>query len=488
MSNTGYKTFRIPSFQSGINEYYTDAMIKPYEATNAINCDTNSGSLKSIANPLTLFNAPYNINSSIVYYGKDTEELFLQGANKIYDKDSVEKYTVTDDRLDYLNFEYNSKRVLIGCSKTSVPFLYDGSAFRKLKNRRISYNDEGAIDGYIDANGVKKSTEAEINTYAPKGEFIELHYDRLWIAGDSENPDRVYFSTAGVNGADIEDFTVPLADEEEANMHGGFIDVRSYDGGKIIGMKVIFNSVVLFKNKNAYKIYGSNPSNYQLVEIFSCNGAIADKSICVGDNGAYFLNKDGIYYFDGTNTVLISQKIKGTIEKMNKNYADKSVAIYHDNKYYIAIPLEGSETNNCLIVYDTINKSFMKYELGNISSFIEYKGELCFTSGDKIYSFNKGNTYKSFLWETPRYDFGIKNARKMSEYIYFRGSGNGKVKFTLESERKSKSLEINLSSTETLYKKKLKNKGRMFKLYIENINNSNIEIISPEIVFEIDED
>ena len=488
MSNFVYKTFRIQSFQSGVNEYYTDAMLKPYEAVRAVNCNTIDGSLKSIVEPSESLVMPNKVVSSIVYYGKDKEELFLQCNDKIYDKDSTERYTVTEDKLDYLNFEYKGERVLIGCSSTASPFLYNGTEFKKLKNRRISYNDTGAIDGYIDANGVKKATEAEIDTYAPKGEFMELHYDRLWIAGDKDNPDRVYFSTAGLNGADIEDFTVPLADEEEVNMHGGFIDVRSYDGGKIIGMKVIFNSVVLFKNKTAYKIYGSNPSNYQLVEIFSCNGAIADNSICVGDNGAYFLNKDGIYYFDGTNTTLISQKIKNTIAKMNKNYASKSVATYFNSKYYIAIPLEDSTENNCLIIYDTINKSFMTYELGNISSFIEYNNELCYTSENKMFNINKGETYKPMLWETPNYDFGIKNARKMSEYIYFRGKGEGKVKFTLQSERKAKTLELKLDSTERLYKKKLKNKGRVFKLLIENIDNSNIEIISPEIVFEIDED
>ena len=53
---------------------------------------------------------------------------------------------------------------------------------------------------------------------------------------------------------------------------------------------------------------------------------------------------------------------------MNKNYANKSVAIYLDNKYYIAIPTDGSENNNTLIEFNTMNNSFMTYDIDNINS------------------------------------------------------------------------------------------------------------------------
>ena len=271
-------------------------------------------------------------------------------------------------------------------------------------------------------------------------------------------------------------------------MHGGFLDVRSYDGSKIIAMKVIFNSVVIFKNKSAYKIYGSSPSNYQLVDLFCCNGAIADKSICVGNNGAYFLNNDGIYYYDGTNTTLVSRKIKNIISRMNKNYANKSVAIYYDNKYYIAIPVDGSETNNMLIEYNTINQSFMTYDIGNISSFLEFDNELLYSSGNTLRSLFKGTETLPLLWTTPMFDFGAKNYRKMSNYIYLRCKGQGKLKLRLKTERKEKELILDLPEQETLIRKKLKNKGRMFQLMIENVDGSSFELVAPELICELDID
>lgn len=489
MSEFKMDSFRIPSFQSGINEYYSQGILKPYEAVSAYNCTSSEGSLKTFNEPTTKYTLSDNIHSLASYYSK-TNELVLCGVGtKLKKVDGTDLYTISGEKLDFLNFEYNGDKVLVACSKSDVPFLYDGTTARKIKNRRKKYDLEtGELSGYVDANGREHTTESTITTYAPKGNFIELHYDRLWIAGDSENPDRVYFSTSNVNGADIEDFTVPLSEEDEINQHGGFLDVRSYDGGKVIGMKVIFNSVVIFKNKSAYKIYGSSPTNYQLVEIFSCNGAIADKSIVAGNNGAYFLNSDGIYFFDGTNTNLVSKKIKNIIKRMNTSYADKAVGIYQDNKYYLSIPVDNSETNNLLIEFDVTNGSFMTYNVGNITYFLEYKNEVLYSSGKYVKSLFNGTTPMPLKWQTPFVDFGVKNARKMSEYIYFRARGNGSIKFTLTTERKSKELIVPLTDKEVLYKKKLKNKGRMFSLTIENVGTSSFELTAPEILCEIDND
>lgn len=483
-----YKSFKISSFQSGMNEYYTDGIIKPYEAVKAYNCDTSQGSLRTFNNPTTIYTLDNEISSLTAYYGASDSHILIANGKLLTKQDKTKVYDISGAKLDYLNFEYNSKRILIGASSTDVPFLYDGTTARKIKNRRKKYNDEGKLTGYVDANGKEHSNESTITTYAPKGDFIELHYDRLWIAGDKENPDRVYFSTANINGADIEDFTVPLAEEEEINMHGGFLDVRSYDGGKIIAMKVIFNSIVLFKNKTAYKIYGSSPSNYQLVQIFSCNGAIADKSIVAGNNGAYYLNSDGIYFYDGTNTNLVSQKIKKVIESMNKNYANQAVGTYYDNKYYLAIPTGDSTKNNTLIVFDVVNNSFSILHIDNITGFLDYNNEIYYSSENKIKKLFKGDVPLKLYWETPMYDFSDKASRKQSENIYFRAKGKGQIKFTLISETKQKELIVDLTESEKFYKKKIKNKGRMFKLIIENVNNSSFELISPEIIFELDSD
>lgn len=472
---------------NGINEYLAEGLVDTKEATKAVNCDISSGSLKTIKIPQLRKTTSGAIHSLLAFYGDTFNMLHYGiGTQLINDYNQV-VFDISGNKLDSLSFSYKGKNRLICTSREDTPFYLSEGDNRKLKNRRISYNDKGEIDGYIDANGVKHATENDVQTYAPKGDFVELHYDRLWIAGNKENPDRVYFSTASVNGADIEDFTVPI-EEAEANQHGGFLDVRSYDGGKIIGLKVIFNAVVIFKNKSAYKIFGNSPDNYELVQMFSSNGAIADKSICVGNNGAFFLNTDGIYFYDGTNTNLISQKIQKTIKRINKDNAYKAVGIFHNNKYFLSVPVDNSTECNLLIEYDIDNKSFLTHELGTVTNFIEFNNELLFSDYDTVKSLSSGSGAMPMKWITPNYDYGKKNSRKNSNYIYFRGKGNGAVKFKVVTEKKEKEIDVVLDGTEKLYKKKLKNKGRLFRLEISNVNGSEIEIISPELLTEIDED
>lgn len=481
------ESFKIPSFQSGINEYVAEGLIRPYEAISAKNCVINDGALRTFKEAKTYKSFTSNVHTLLSFYDINTKYILYGVGDKIKKEDGTDLCSISNNKLDFLNFEYKGKKIVVFCSKEDVPMLHSSTETRKLKNRRITYKEDGSVDKYIDANGKEHTSESTITTYAPKGDFLELHYDRLWISGDKDNPDRIYFSTASVNGADIEDYTSPI-EEGEANQHGGFLDVRSYDGSKIIGMKVIFNSVVVFKNRSAYKIFGNSPDNYQLVQLFNCNGAIADKSICVGNNGAFFLNSDGIYYYDGTNTNLISQKITKVIKRMSFNYAKNAVAIYKDNKYYLSLPLDDSQTNNALIEYDTINKSFMIYDVGNISTFLSYENDIYVSIGSDVKKLFVDNTSCNMYWKTPMFDFGKKNTRKMSNYIYFRGKGNGKVRFSLKTEKSTKSIDVELTSEEKLYRKKLKNKGRMMQLTISNVDNSDINIIAPELSVELDED
>ena len=111
-----------------------------------------------------------------------------------------------------------------------------------------------------------------------------------------------------------------------------------------------------------------------------------------------------------------------------------------------------------------------------------------YASGNVIKELFAGTTHLPLLWETPYFDFDVKNARKMSNYIYFRAKGNGKIRFELLTDKTTKTLDVDLTSTETFYRKKIKNKGRIFKLKISNLNNSSFTLVSPEILVEIDED
>ena len=94
-------------------------------------------------------------------------------------------------------------------------------------------------------------------------------------------------------------------------------------------------------------------------------GCVARKSITQVGNQVIFLSDNGIYgtqFLDeynlrGTETPL-SEPINETIKRINKEAWEKSVAVYFDNRYYIAVPLDGSTENNAILIYNFLNQQW----------------------------------------------------------------------------------------------------------------------------------
>jgi hypothetical protein len=84
-----------------------------------------------------------------------------------------------------------------------------------------------------------------------------------------------------------------------------------------------------------------------------------------------------------------SRPIQKLINRINWNSASISVAAYHNNRYYLAVPLDGSTENNAILVYDFLRKAWWGHWEGDLVSvrdfFIaKYNGtnRLFFTSDD----------------------------------------------------------------------------------------------------------
>jgi hypothetical protein len=92
---------------------------------------------------------------------------------------------------------------------------------------------------------------------------------------------------------------------------------------------------------------------------------VARQSIVQVGNQVIFLSDNGVYstqFFDeynlrGTETPL-SEPINVTIQRINKAHRDKSVGVYFDNRYFLAVPLDTSTKNNAIIIYNFLNKQW----------------------------------------------------------------------------------------------------------------------------------
>ena len=125
-------------------------------------------------------------------------------------------------------------------------------------------------------------------------------------------------------------------------------------------------------------------------------GCVARKSIEQVGNQVIFLSDNGVYgtqFLDeynlrGTETPL-SEPINETIQRINKNAQENAVAVYFDNRYYIAVPLDSSSNNNAILIYNFLNKQWESIDAVNDANY-HVSNLLVLGDGDKrgVYAVN----------------------------------------------------------------------------------------------------
>jgi len=122
---------------------------------------------------------------------------------------------------------------------------------------------------------------------------------------------------------------------------------------------------LLVFNRNSVHLVGGAGVNSTVQLITNEVGCVARQSIVqvgnnilfLSDNGVYGANFQDLYNLRGNETPL-SSSINPTIGRINRSVWDKSVAVYFDNRYYIAVPLDGSQVNNAILIFNFLNKQW----------------------------------------------------------------------------------------------------------------------------------
>ena len=135
----------------------------------------------------------------------------------------------------------------------------------------------------------------------------------------------------------------------------------------VVGLHSFAEDRLLVFNRNSIHLV-ENTTNLQGAStrlLTNEVGCVARKSIVQVGNQVIFLSDNGIYgtqFLDeynlrGTETPL-SEPINETIQRINKSAWENSVATYFDNRYFIAVPLDDSTSNNAILVYNFLNKQW----------------------------------------------------------------------------------------------------------------------------------
>ncbi len=216
--------------------------------------------------------------------------------------------------------------------------------------------------------------------HQPASPFGVVHQRRLWLP---------YQYTSGTTPSDrkIRDEIVAsdIMDPDTFDVIGNQFRTSAGQSDYTVSLKPFTqDSLVIFNRKSIHLMTGVSGSladvktNVVTTEI----GCSARKSVVQIANQIFFLSDQGIYsveFFDefnlrGTGTP-ISETIQPYIDRINQDYAYLSVAVYFNNRIWMAVPLDssaglGDATKlNTILVYNVLNKGFESIDSVNSTQF-----------------------------------------------------------------------------------------------------------------------
>jgi hypothetical protein len=259
--------------------------------------------------------------------------------------------------------------------------------------------DASNITGATIAVGKRQSIGLGF-THMPAPPWAIYHQRRLWMP--------FYYTMAGTSGTP----TITSRKVRDEIIASDILDQNTYDqiqnqykiasgsSDYLVALQPFAeDNIVAFARNSIHLIrgVGADLGNSSVQEITREVGCVSRKSVLqvgnqiifLSDNGVYAVDFDQLYNLRGA-SVPLSEAINPTIKRINKAYAQNSVAVYHDNRYYISIPLDSSTVNNAILIYNFLNQGWESVDEitatgWNVSGFVRAgAGGL-----NKLFSINK---------------------------------------------------------------------------------------------------
>jgi len=214
-------------------------------------------------------------------------------------------------------------------------------------------------------------------TYFQRRLFVPFYYSQ---SGTFSAP--VYTSrkiSDEIAVSDILDTTTFDQIENQFRITGGTADY-------VVAMHGFYDDSLVVLNRNSIHLVARTQgslSDTVVKELTGEVGCLARKTVVMQANNMLFLADEGIYgltFFNdynlrGTEEPL-SKNIQPYIDRINKNLAGDSVAVYFNNRYYIAVPLDSvaggndARGNNAVLIYNFLNKGWESLDTYGDSRFL----------------------------------------------------------------------------------------------------------------------
>jgi hypothetical protein len=252
-------------------------------------------------------------------------------------------------------------------------------------DRATSISLTAAPSGETDA-----TAEPRVSATPSKPKLLTTHSSRLFCStADTSVPgDTLYVSD--------------ILDGESWDLLGNSIRIGGGDGDPITALLPWFGfKMLVFKERSVWTV-DANPAqevgDWEIKLINNRIGCIARSSAQQVGPDVFFLSRDGVRSLStiesGAQTEVsspISSPINDIIERITKDSAHKSCAVYYRNRYFLAVPVDGGSLPTYTLVFNAEQRSWSGYWTGwTPSSFVvsAFSGEIRLMFGD-----NSGKLY-----------------------------------------------------------------------------------------------
>lgn len=260
---------------------------------------------------------------------------------------------------------------------------------------------------------------------APSGKFIMPYKQRLYIAGDTTYPDRLFFSSIASSTSTI-----------TWNQTTQYLDVNPEDGNNITGLAKVSNLLLIFKERAMYRWNGTSTDPDIVVDI----GTTSQESIAQVKGTVYFFNPSGIFATNGGYPMEISRPIYNWIQGMSASYYTEVSGFGDEDHYYCNIgttTVNGRTFTNTWLVYTISSQNWHVYTFADsfrfMTRYINSSSAVTYVGGDTggdvqtLFSGNTDNTAPIvYEYEAKDEDWGSNASTKcITELAVFMKQGLG---------------------------------------------------------------
>lgn len=364
---------RIPSFL-GLNQYGDMINGDPRYAVDEINMDTQGGTLQPFAKPVRIDNGfdDNPIETLMRLYRRWTdgqqEIIVVAVGGLIYRLDNAdwvpitmpEGYTFFQSNVwSWVTYEINLESATDSIDVLLISNAYDGMFMLRGDDWSLTHVETPANFG-----------------------VIERYAERIWGSAVLAEPDALYYSQA----YDPTNWGPKPTIPEDG---GGQINQPSWDGDNFVALEAFGSQMIAFKRTRVWRVLGTDPGEYTFKEQYG-GGTNYPNTIAVDAERIYMLTDRGVAYYDGNTVNPFQQEVCAAIwRSLNLDAMQQSCACLWHNKYYIAIPIDGSEICNAVLIYNLVDGTWLLRTDLSVESWLPGENNLYYTS----------STTPGYMWE-----------------------------------------------------------------------------------------